>query len=179
MEKVNDILDGKLQKEITKSAKIEKDLESHVVSDKELHEKSTKCLSENLSLKTEIKDLKREFKDKSDIVVILEHTVDSKLSEITKLKEELDNIRKNQFQCIFCEFKTESDEELRKHVRQLHDEKCNLCDLAFESRKKLKEHICKIHIRNPTHGNCFMKNWILDNGCTPIYNKMMKNLFLC
>ena len=97
LEKVNDILDGKLEKEISKSAKIGKDLESHVVSDKELHEKATKCLSENLSLKTEIKDLKKEFKDKSDIVVILEHTVDSKLSEITKLKEELENIRKNQF----------------------------------------------------------------------------------
>ena len=57
-------------------------------------------------------------------------------------------------------------------MRQLHDEKCNLCDWAFESRKKLKEHICKIHIRNPTHGNCYMKKWILANGCTPIYNKM-------
>ena len=72
-----------------------------LVSAKELHEKSIKCLSENLSFKTEIKDLKREFKDESDIVVIIEHTVDSKLSEITELKDDLENIRKNQFQCIF------------------------------------------------------------------------------
>ena len=97
LEKVNAILDGKLEKEINKSAKIEKDLESHLVSDKELHEKSNKCLSKNVSIKTEIKDIKREFKDNSDIVVILEHTVDSKLSEITELKEELENIRKKPF----------------------------------------------------------------------------------
>ena len=67
-----------------------------------MHEKSNKCLSKNVSIKTEIKDIKREFKDNSDIVVILEHTVDSKLSEITELKEELENIKKNQFQCVFC-----------------------------------------------------------------------------
>ena len=56
----------------------------------------------------------------------------------------------------------------------MHDEKCNTCDLAFEIRDKLKDYICKINVRNPTHGNCYLKNWILAKGCTPIYNKATK-----
>ena len=63
---------------------------------------------------------------------------------------------------------------MNKHVRKMHDENCNMCDLAFEIRDKLKDHICKINVRNPTHGNCYLKNLILAKGCTPIYNKATK-----
>ena len=40
-----------------------------------------------------------------------------------------------------CEFKFETDDDLKKHVRSLHDEKCGRCDLAFKDKEKLKEHI--------------------------------------
>ena len=53
----------------------------------------------------------------------------------------------------------------------MHDEKCSRCDLAFKDKKKLKDHICQLHIKNPTRGNCYLKNWIVVNGCTPIINK--------
>ena len=83
-------------------------------------------------------------------------------------------MKRIQFYCIFCDYKTEGEDGLNQHVSKMHDEKCNTCDLAFESRDKLKDHICKINVRNPTHGNCYLKNWILAKGCTPIYNKATK-----
>ena len=52
-----------------------------------------------------------------------------------------------------------------------HNQKCSRCDLAFTDKKKLKEHTCKLHVENPSLGNCYMKNWILAKGCTPIINK--------
>ena len=100
----------------------------------------------------------------------------NKTLEIERLREELEKAKENenQFQCIFCDYKTDKEEDLRNHIRRKHDHKCNACDLAFESKQKIKDHICKISIRNPTHGNCYMTNWILAQGCTPIYNKATK-----
>ena len=108
------------------------------------------------------------------MVDILEYTMSNKVSEISILKEELETVRKLQFSCIFCDYKTKTENELNSHVRKHHEEKCNKCDLAFESRNKLRDHICKIYIHNPTHGNCYLKNWIQANGCTAIYNKATK-----
>ena len=57
----------------------------------------------------------------------------------------------------------------------MHEEKCNTFDLAFECKNKMRDHTCKIYIHNPTYGNCYLKNWIQANGCTPIYNKATKS----
>ena len=60
---------------------------------------------------------------------------------------------------------------MKTHVRSSHEEKCGRCDLAFKDKQKLKDHTCKLHIRNPSQGNCYMKNWVLANGCTQVINK--------
>ena len=57
------------------------------------------------------------------------------------------------------------------HVRGMHNEKCRKCDLAFKDVTKLREHTCKLNVRNPSQGNCYMKNWILADGCVPVINK--------
>ena len=76
-----------------------------------------------------------------------------------------------QYLCIFCVNKFESEEDLKNHVISTHNEKCSRCDLAFTDKRKLKEHACKLHVENPSQGNCYMKNWILVTGCTPVINK--------
>ena len=126
-------------------------------------------MNEIITLKAKTIGMAKDIKDKIDFVDILENTVRIKTEELVSLKEELEYLRKTQSPCIFCDFKTENDEELRKHVRKMHEWKCKTCDLAFEHHRKLKDHTCKINIRNPTQGNCYLKNWILAKGCTPVY----------
>ena len=118
-----------------------------------------------------IDDLEKELKEKDDSIAILESTLNNKTFENDKLKEDVKNLKKRLFPCIFCDYTFESEEDLSNHVRRMHDEKCNKCDLGFDDRRKLRDHICKVHLRNPARGNCYMKNWIVTNGCTPIYNK--------
>ena len=72
---------------------------------------------------------------------MLENCVSNKVSENSKLKEELDHLTKSQCHYISCDCKFKTDNDLKKHVRSLHDEKCGRCDLAFTDKEKLKEHI--------------------------------------
>ena len=141
---------------------------------KEEESKSAKALSECKSLTAKLREVEKINKDKSDIVDILENTVSNKAIEISSLKEEFETVRNLQFSCIFCDYKTKTEDELTSHVRKYHDEKCNKCDLAFESRNKLRDHTCKVYIHNPTYGNCYLKDWIPVNGCTAIYNRATK-----
>ena len=171
MEKINAELELKLEKSDEKSESLKKELANASENNKEIKKGSEKVLNENKHLKTEIGNLEKQLKEEKDSVEVLENTLSNKVSENTKLNEELDQLTKAQFHCIFCEFKFETDEDLKKHVRSLHDEKCGRCDLAFKDKQKLKDHICKLNVRNPSQGNCYMKNWVLALGCTQIINK--------
>ena len=171
LEKENTTLEIKLDEADTKTQKVEKDLENSLIASKKFKQQ----INENKSLNSEIMKAEKILKDKSDIVDILENTLRNKDLEIMSLTEELEALRKLQFFCIFCDHKTESESDLNNHVRKMHEEKCNTCDLAFESKNKMRDHTCKIYIHNPTYGNCYLKNWIKANGCTPIYNKATKS----
>ena len=56
------------------------------------------------------------------MVDIYENTVSNRDSELSSIKEELETVRNLQFACIFCDFKTKTDEELNSHMRKFHDE---------------------------------------------------------
>ena len=88
--------------------------------------------------------------------------------------KELRKIKMVQFSCVFCNYKTDSENSLKVHIRANHDWKCKACDLAFETNSKLDGHICKTNIRHPTYGNLYINNWILTKGCTPIFNNCTK-----
>ena len=125
-------------------------------SSKEIKKESVKLFTENKNLKNRIRDLDTQLKDKEDSVIMLENTVSNKVSENVTLMEEVKNLRRSQFPCIFCDYKTETEDDLNTHVRSMHDEKCSSCDLAFKEKKKIKDHMCQLHIKNPTRGNCYM-----------------------
>ena len=103
-------------------------------SSKEIKKESVKLFHENKNLKYKIRDLDTQLKDKEDSVIMLENTVSDKVSENVKLTEEVKNLRRSQFPCIFCDYKTETEDDLNTHVRSSHDEKCSRCDLAFKTK---------------------------------------------
>jgi hypothetical protein len=84
LEKDNTVLEKKLEESIIKS--------EYVV--KESEKKSSTVEQENKSLSAKLCESKKMFKDKTDMVDILEITVSNKVSEIVSLKEELENMRK-------------------------------------------------------------------------------------
>ena len=171
LEKINAELELKLEKTDDIYESLKKDFARVVESNKELKNESSKTYNENKQIKLEKKDLESQLKDKNDFVFMLESTVSNKESKIIELSEELDSLKKMQFSCIFCEYKFETEENLKTHVRRFHEHKCTRCDLAFKDKDKLKDHTCKLNVRNPSQGNCYMKNWILADGCFPIINK--------
>ena len=175
LEKENGRLEDNIEEVLEEKRNVVKDMDklskTSLESNTDIKKESVKIFNENKNLKTKIRDLDTQLKDKEDSVIMLENTVSNKVSENVKLMEELKNLRRSQFPCIFCDYKTETEDDLNTHVRSMHDEKCSSCDLAFKDKKKLKDHMCQLHIKNPTRGNCYMKNWIVANGCTQIINK--------
>ena len=171
MEKVNAELELKLERAEATHESLRKDSESSLESNALLKGEVTKLSKDNKNLKDRKKSLENKLKEKDDLVLILESTVTNKTSENDILEAEVENLIRIKFPCTFCEDKFESEEELKNHVITYHNQKCSRCDLAFTDKKKLKEHTCKLHVENPSLGNCYMKNWILAKGCTPIINK--------
>ena len=171
MEKINAELELKLYRNDDIYECLKNEFETVVESNKKLKNESAKNVDENRKIKLEKKDLESKLKDENDSVLILESIISNKASTIIELGEELESLKMMQFPCIFCEYKFETEENLKTHVRKFHDHKCTRCDLAFKDKDKLKDHTCKLNVRNPSHGNCYMKNWILADGCLPIINK--------
>ena len=167
LKKDNATLEIRLEEAFVEAKRVESD-------SKRIDNKYTKVLGESRSLTVKLREAEKVIKDKTDMVDIYENTVSIRDLELSTIKEELETARNLLFSCIFCDYKTKTEKELNSHVRKFHDEKCSKCDLAFESRNKLRDHICKIHIQNPTHGNCYLKNWIQANSCTTIYNRATK-----
>ena len=171
MEKINAELELKHERTEDNSKSLRKEYEKSLEKKEHLEKQSAKLVKQNTNLKIKTESLDKKLKDEKDLVLILENTVSTKLEENVELKAELEKLTRIQFPCIFCELKFETEECLKEHVRSMHDKKCPRCDLAFRDKQKLKDHTCKLNIRNPSHGNCYMKNWILVHGCTPIINK--------
>ena len=75
---------------------------------------------------------KKELKDKTDLVVILEHTLENKQYEIESLKDEISKLNDQlenkdvmvkRYTCSICSF--DNDVDLRKHLEDNHTNKCS------------------------------------------------------
>ena len=116
-------LELKLEKSDDKSECLEKELANALETNNESKKGTEKVINEKKNLKTRIECLEHQSKEDKDTIVMLENCVSNKVSENSKLKEELDHLTKSQYHCIFCDCKSETDDNLKNHVRNLHDEK--------------------------------------------------------
>ena len=55
----------------------------------------------------------------------------------------------NRFKCDLCEYKTSRNNNLKKHIKQVHDKikdvLCNLCDFKCSTNGHLQRHIKQVH----------------------------------
>ena len=76
-----------------------------------------------------------------------------------------DHEGKNHFKCSFCDFKSENEARLARHISITHEGnkpfKCLSCELSFAYNKLLKSHVKRSHdknqriqITNPEHHFC-------------------------
>ena len=132
-----------------------------------------KVAKENDELKKEaqkVKDIKvkanldkKELKDKTDLVEILEQTLENKTSEIESLKklnaqlDKKDVIVKRYDTCKICSF--DKGVDLRKHVEENHTHKCLECEDVLFTKDRLESHIRIYHI-----WDCDLCDFTADTG---------------
>ena len=71
--------------------------------------------------------------------------------------------------CDHCPFTAQCTETLVLHMNESHKFRCNKCKLAHNDEWKHTIHICKVDIENPTFRSLYCKAWLDQNGCNPIY----------
>ena len=122
---------------------LKKELKNINLYNTELEKEMKKVTGEKVNLVNKMIDFEKEVVDKTNLVDVLETTVQNKVLEIERIKEELEKLHEFKYSCIFCDYKTDQEESLKKHVSEKHDWKCRNCDMAFESSSKLREVIIK------------------------------------
>ena len=60
-------------------------------------------------------------------------------------------------------------EGLKIHLQNNHEAECDICNQKFAGKKRLENHKCRIHVRNPSFGALYMKDWFLKNDCIRIF----------
>ena len=182
---VNNRLDDKAEELFENNSELKKQNATFVNDMKKEQERSKIELSNH---KTE--ESKRN-KDNTDLIEILEVTLENKDTEVNDLKRQLskafsviDNLKHDsnlaQFGCQICEYKASTEELLQKHIEKQHEPTCTFCELTFKTSEELEKHTCKISISNAEFKQLYLKNWILTHGCTRIFksfrNKQIANV---
>ena len=78
------------------------------------------------------------------------------------------------FACEECDFKFDNEECLRMHMKEHHEVECEYCNVKFSGKKKLKNHMCRNHVKNPSCGDLYMKNWFVKNACVRIFSEQQQ-----
>ena len=126
----------------------------------------------------------RRTKEQSDLVDILEATVESKKIEVNDLKEQLSDalleiqnvkeyskdIQQYKFNCESCEYMASTEAQLQEH-KVKHEQICKFCESKFKTLETLGKHTCKLNISNSEFKQFYIKNWILTHGCSGIFDK--------
>ena len=94
-----------LDEAIDQSEVLKAELESAKENNTKLEKEIKKVSKEKITLVTKIRDHEKKVVDKTDLVDILENTVQNKVLEIERVKEELEKLRKFQYSCIFVRTK--------------------------------------------------------------------------
>ena len=158
-----------LTEEIKTVNKTNKDLNQHV----------SKVSSEKEAIRKQFENYKRmehkKILEKSDLVDILEHTLENRNSEICRLKEKLEDVyklkeecernqcisgeiesqdsesniattsSKNRLACEHCEYVSSHESCMESHVKKNHVWECKYCDQIFTTEDQLDEHVDEKH----------------------------------
>ena len=112
---------------------------------------------------------------------MLENVVKSKNMEIDDLKHLAKETKENMIdddecqpstsKCGKCQYESDDESDLLMHIKSNHEYKCDVCELTFQSDTKLKTHMCRVHVKNPTCGDHYTRNYIVWKCCTVIFSK--------
>ena len=139
----------------------------------------------NVKLDLYKKEESKRFKKKSELVDILDATLETKNIEVNDLKEQMSNAfsesetlkgaledaEKCVFNCKICNFEASNELLLQEHMKIKHEPTCKFCELTFLTSEAQEKHTCKLNINNPEFQEFYIKNWILTHGCSGVYNK--------
>ena len=132
-----------------------------------LEEKLGEANTESRNLRKSIDNLKK-TKYKSDEsleklnekVIMLENVVSTRDTEIYLISEKLDSFEASTASCkVFanetdgdvpttskcgdCDYDSQDESDMKKHMQSIHDCKCKLCNIVFINESFLKEHVKK------------------------------------
>ena len=124
---------------------------------RELSDLQHTCIDESLNktekLEKKLFKCQQNLKEATENVVILEHTLDNKVSEIESLKLKFFEEVKSNSSCEICEKSNETEKELKEHGLLEHEEenlpstsKCGTCDYDSADEIDLKTHMESNHV---------------------------------
>ena len=76
--------------------------------------------------------------------------------------------------CGSCEYESDDENDLYKHVKSNHGFVCKVCNLIYKNEVKFQTHVCRVTIINPTYGDYYTKNWIVSRSCARIFSSSQK-----
>ena len=124
--------------------------------------------NELIEANKQLTKLEKVKKETVDDFLILESTLESKDSQIEKLKHEISSLKSKKipdYKCDECEYTSDTEDNLKQHTKIAHEVVCSFCNCSFAGNKKLSTHVCKIVVENPTSSPLYMKDWFVRNGC--------------
>ena len=145
--------------------------------------KEIKVEKDNLGVKlkdtaTKIVKLESELKEKDDNLVLSEFSLKNKDAEIERLENLLEKLKTKKYHfCDECSFSSESDEDLKVHIRKEHEHKCPHCNTDFVGKRKLRSHMCRIRVNNPLSEQFgfYTKDWFEREKCIRIFDNVTKD----
>ena len=73
-----------------------------------------------------------------------------------------------------CDYYEKYKLDMRKHVEINHWVKYKNCSDNFAGIDKLNNHMWRVHVRNPSYGNYYMKDWFIRNHCIRIFSEQSR-----
>ena len=113
-------LESKNENDFAEIKSLNYQIECATLNNSEIQKQMNKVSSENKGLKCKIEESNKLLGDKTDFVDILENTVRNKVSEIEMLRLEMINFCKNPLSCMYCDYETDEDGDMKDHIKSLH-----------------------------------------------------------
>ena len=113
------------------------------LTEKERDEKN-KIAAKSKAMDGELKDIKTKFEnlkhEKDDNLIMFESTIQKRELEIKQLKDKLDsaNMKTFNYSCDDCAFSSDTEEDLKNHMKSVHEALCQHCDSAFAGTTNLR-----------------------------------------
>ena len=78
------------------------------------------------------------------------------------------------YACDDCDFSSDTEQDLKKHMKSVHEDQCQHCNCTFAGSKKFKNHMCRINVTNPSSQWFYMKDWYEKDKCIRVFDDESK-----